>query len=186
VKPSNVDFVRSAILSFVDESGHGTATRGQIAVRAGLSEATVKRAIQQIQATGSLIIECKKGHSGGYLFADPKRVKRVSQTGQTGQPNGSESFAMPCLYQSGQGPSDTDLTRLDATQTGQQTGQPDPIAASPAYRGPQYVHIPEMDKETRMRGAQFMREVRLSLVPRKARNGSIVESLEPLPKQPPA
>lgn len=119
---ANVDVVLNAIKAHLDATGHGTTTRFRLCLDTGLSEATVKRAIRVIKDSGLLAVEVRKGHSGGYLFGP-------IQTGQTGQPNGSAgaetgqvNVVMPCLYQTGQAPTETDLTRLDA-QTGQQTGQ---------------------------------------------------------------
>lgn len=119
----NVNHVLDVMRRFIGEDGWGTATRSQIAIQAGVSENTVKRAIQIIANGDALIVDTKKGHNGGYIFADPKRVKRASETGQTGQPNGPADEPMPCLSQTDQAPSGTGLVRLDATQTGQQTDQ---------------------------------------------------------------
>lgn len=82
---ANVEHVFMAIRNRMDLSGYGTATLTQLVMDTGLSLATVKRAIQLINESGSMVIESKKGQKGGLLFGPSKQLKQLSETAQTAQ-----------------------------------------------------------------------------------------------------
>lgn len=159
----NVDVVLRAIQRRM-ANGYASLTLTQLVADTELSQSTVQRAIQAIQTDNLLAVERKRGHSGGFLFGPPN----WSQSGQqSGQQTGQNWSACNAFNQTGQGTSSPDLTSLDGAQTGQQTGQTAPTPENENVEIGEYEkwkwHIPELDAETRRRGAAFFREMRKGL-----------------------
>lgn len=111
-----------AIQLSLDATGHGTATRASLALLSGVSESTVKRALEVFVSEGRIASESKQGKSGGYLFGPPKPVKTGHETGhETGQ-TGQNLELGNAFSKTGQAPSESDLTGFSVSQTGHETG----------------------------------------------------------------
>lgn len=110
-----------AIQATLDDTGHGTSTRADLALSSGVSEPTVYRAIQAFIAAGRIECERKRGKKGGLLFGPVNRSNRSAKTDQTDQTD----QVTQCLSQTDQGRSSPDLIGLGTTKTDQTDQAPE-------------------------------------------------------------
>lgn len=105
-----------AIQTHLDETGHGTATRANLALESGVSQSTVYRAIQEFVRLERIAVDTKKGSRQGLLFGPPPRSPRSTDPGHPGQ----NPEATPCLSQ----PVQVDSVHSEPEPVGvSQTGQ---------------------------------------------------------------
>lgn len=182
MKPQPFSEILDQLYLAADEQGSVVTSLADLCTASGYSQATVRRALDAIQAAGEALIERKRGRGGGY---------RIVLTGLSTIPENPEhnlstipEHAMP-LENSAQ------AELRSATEPEQNSLGSDDEHNSEHNSVPDWVRgswVPaELPADVRMRGAQFFKEVREGLLPNKPKGqkAKVVKDLEPLPKQTP-
>lgn len=137
----NTEAVYRAIKGHADDRGFARTTLADLTADTALSTSTVKRALAQLVAEGRIQKRSKQGGSGGLLLRISEQVTNRSRTGQR---TGQNELIHNAFEYSGSGPT-----------------APEPNQNIPIYE--QVRMPPALDAETRKRGAEFFRNLRLGI-----------------------
>lgn len=178
MRDASLDKVLQVLESRADEAGLLAVNVDELCDATGYSRATVKRAIQELGEHGAIAIDSKRGRGGGYrigLRKPEKGSEKGSEMAQKLSP--IREHAMPFEKRDQDG-----LTSIPDPDPFSHDSETEPNSAQ-YVRGPGWLPA-ELPADVRKRGAQFFKEVRLSLLPNKpkANDSKGVHRLEPLPK----
>lgn len=170
MKDDSLAVVLRAIRQAADDRGYLSVTLDELVAATGLSRSTIRRALGDLAAERTIESRASRGPGGGYLI----RLRGLNTIEHNSEHN--SDFAMP-LENFGSGglrplepePNSLATAELNTIEHNWPTGRWTP---------------PELPADVRKRGAQFFSEVRLGLLPNKAKapNDKGVNRLEPLAK----